>query len=60
MMTHKGGSITTVSDGFILAGGEYKYGKNNWNMEIIKYQYSSDNLRRISKVTNFFFLLLNV
>ena len=56
-MTHKGGSITTVSDGFILAGGEYKYGKNNWNMEIIKYQYSSGNLRRISKVTNFFFLL---
>jgi len=46
----KGGSITTVPNGFILAGGEYKYGKSNWNMDIIKYEYSPGQPTKISKL----------
>eukprot|EP00088_Acartia_fossae_P043611 TRINITY_DN4598_c0_g1_i2.p1 TRINITY_DN4598_c0_g1~~TRINITY_DN4598_c0_g1_i2.p1 ORF type:complete len:564 (-),score=59.18 TRINITY_DN4598_c0_g1_i2:184-1875(-) len=47
----KGSSVTSLAEGFILAGGEYKYGKNAWNMEIIKYQYSSGTtFTRESKV----------
>jgi len=48
--TLKGCSITTLLDGFIVAGGEYKYGKNNWKMDISKYQYSTSSFVKIGSL----------
>jgi len=50
LSTLKGCSITTLIDGFIVAGGEYKYGKNNWNMNISKYQYSTSSFVQIGSL----------